>query len=569
MRTEICSLIVLLLAAATSAATAATTTVDQTSSFVRRRRVPQVDDRVRGDGFNPDNNNNDSTAAAPVDDRERGDGFTGYATEDDAAEENPLTSFPTPSGGPDSVLVVVTPSEEPTLSPSAVDTSFPTPSSPISSLVIVTPQPSGVLTTDEVAAAPTREPTMPQLFEDPQWNLCDLPVVGAICEAELCKNVKIPVVDKVCLWLTGGSDAEADSDGSVAEDAAATAPTDSSAPSSNVPSAPPISNAPAPSSSPSTALATREPSSAPTKAPSSVPTPAPTEVLECPVHGYEPYTIPELELPEEKNIFEYLQEPYSVVDQHRAWVVRDNCVYAELAIDGTEINFVTPKGWLDSAVKHFEGVSVFNGAEFSGITVPQASDILINRAGVTDWSVMMDPSVVTGDKPMFWHHLPSEQRAQDFKAFLVAIIETAPVAFLSNAELRCGSGPFCNAVGNRNDICYMDPVTTLLHVDWRNTATRQLESAAFSDALEWFTVCAAALQCARVDNNSNEFLYVNQPDMTKQDLIFSFVGNAVSGGASIQYQCANERQSYELYHFARAAARDPRSPLAVGRKAEV
>lgn len=290
-------------------------------------------------------------------------------------------------------------------------------------------------------------------------------------------------------------------------------------------------------------------------------------MVECPANdAWDPYTLPELDTDNDVAIFSYYQESYALLGQivDKTFTVKDTCVYAELGSDGSELNFERPEEWLDSAVLHFEGVPGINnganGAKFTGTAVPRADEIVILRTGVLEYCVSIKAysAAVAGDEPLQWDNLPGEDRAIEFKNFLLAIIDSAPEVFLTNQSNRCGSGPFCLQAGS--EACFLDPTTGVLHVEWSRGTSTEVES--YSDAFEWFQVCAASFQCQRI-NTGGEFQYVRVPDVAKIDTIFKFGGNAVNG-APIEFECASELAAYQLYQFARTAAQDPLCPMAVG-----
>jgi len=321
-----------------------------------------------------------------------------------------------------------------------------------------------------------------------------------------------------------------------------------------------------PSARPSASPIDAPTTSSPTNSPSDSPTSPPTEILECPVGNWDPYTIPDLESSSTAGyVFNYTQESYELSAEnqiHRAYVVRDNCVYVELTSEGGETSFGRPEEWLDAAAVHYGGAPYANGAKFSGTAVPGKGAITVVRAGVSEWSVMIQAvsDSVEGDKPLTWIDMPSEQRAKDFRTFLWTILETNPQILLSNDSNRCGSGPFCATVGP--DACYMDPLTGRLHVEYRMDQSN-IHTADFTDAMEWFGACAATINCFPKPGGG-QFLYPAQPQVAKVDEIFSFYGDDTVSGGSLEWECGHERQSYKLYLMARAAARDPRSPFAVG-----
>ena len=542
------------------------------------------------------------------DGRSRGDGFTGLGEADATEWEDTVPDdniMPAPIAF-NTELVVVSPATA-----SAKPTPMPTLQNQ-SNLSVVTPSqvPSPSPRTNQQAGKPsplhTPKPTMPKLFADaiPEsggFNLCSLPVIDVMCGFDLCNS---QMLDDLCVYFGYGdeneirADAEDVSSGPTAsprqdatvsprQDATASPRQDATAsPSqgaSSGPSSSPSHASSGPSSSPSqepvkystrapttfspTGSPTKIPSDSPTKSPSTSPsrspTSAPTDLLECPVNGWDPYTIPQLESNTSGRIFEYLQESFEETSGTRAYhyfFVKDNCVYAELTSAGAEMLYDAPENWLHAAAVYFGGAALDNGAVFSGTAVPRKNDITVVRSGVDQWSVLIQAASesIVGEKPITWIDLPSEERAEAFRIFLWTILETNPQVLLSNNLNRCGSGPFCWTAGR--DACYMDPTTGLLHVDYRMT-DGGVETADFTDAIEWFDTCAASLNCFR-RNGGGQFLYADEPLISKLDEVFAFTGSKTVSGDPLEWECGNERQSYKLYHFAKAASRDPQSPFA-------
>lgn len=268
--------------------------------------------------------------------------------------------------------------------------------------------------------------------------------------------------------------------------------------------------------------------------------------MQCPLPGYLEYVIPA------KTFFSYahVHGNTSVVLS-----VTDTCSYIiEDGYGEQDIVFASsPLEWLDLAVRHFGGAPRKRQAQMlTGVSAPSLLDLDVLDRGASVFEVVIAEisASVGGDKPISWIFL-SELEAKDFEYFVASLIRYAPAVFLTNDSTACGSGPFCNMVGNL--VCYHDAKNSSLGILHLNG-----DEESYSDAFEWFSGCVGALECSS-GSNGTTFSYSSCPMFAVNGTTFSFVDES-----NISFQCPTENAVSLVAVMIQMLSIDPFHPLTIG-----
>jgi hypothetical protein len=274
--------------------------------------------------------------------------------------------------------------------------------------------------------------------------------------------------------------------------------------------------------------------------------------MQCPLPGYSEFTT-------DKTFKSFIRYPLKTGDQHMVLSVTDTCSYIIEDMSGKKdtVYSSNPLEWLDAAVYHFGGAprSRKNGLQFSGREAPSFLDVdFIERgAGVFEVVIPSNSSDADSGKPISWIFL-SREEAAEFEYFMVSLVRYAPEIFLTSKSTYCGSGPFCDVVGNT--VCYHDPANNdtfgIIHLNG--------DEDTYDDAFAWFTDCVGALDCF-TDNNTT-FSYSPCPAFTVNDTSFTFFTDDSS--AEITFQCPTANSVLLLTALVEKLSMDPFHALAIG-----
>jgi hypothetical protein len=275
--------------------------------------------------------------------------------------------------------------------------------------------------------------------------------------------------------------------------------------------------------------------------------------MQCPLPGYSEFTI-------DKTFKPFIRYPLKTGDQNMVLSVTDTCSYIIEDLSGKKdtVYSSNPLEWLDAAVYHFGGSprSRKHGLQFSGREAPSFLDVDLMERGAEVFEVVIpsNSSDVDNGKPISWIFL-SKEEAAEFEYFMVSLVRYAPEIFLTSVSTYCGSGPFCDVVGNT--VCYHDPVINntfgIIHLNG--------DEDTYDDAFVWFTDCVSALDCY-TDNNTTTFSYSPCPAFTVNDTSFTFTDDISS--AEITFQCPTANSVLLLTALVEKLSIDPFHALAIG-----
>lgn len=273
--------------------------------------------------------------------------------------------------------------------------------------------------------------------------------------------------------------------------------------------------------------------------------------LQCPMSGYKEFTIRKTSTP-------FVRYPLTMRDQNVVLSVTETCSYMIEDLSGAKgiVYLSSPLEWLDTAVYHFGGSprSRKNGLKFRDDEALSLLDIDFIDRGADVFEVVLpsNSSNVDKGKPISWIFL-SEEEAVEFEYFVASLVRYAPEIFLTSESSHCGSGPFCDVVGNT--VCYHDPMNNdtfgIIHLNG--------DEDKYDDAYAWFSDCVSGLDCF-TDTNST-FSYSPCPAFTVNDTSFIFTDDKSN---EITFHCPTASSVLRVAELVEKLSMDPFHALAIG-----
>lgn len=267
----------------------------------------------------------------------------------------------------------------------------------------------------------------------------------------------------------------------------------------------------------------------------------------CPRDGFNPF-----ELPFAENVYSSSRDTNGGSNTFK---IDKNCVYSISgeSVSGTE-KFEYPQDWLDRAAVVYDGTLVSSDATiFTGNGPPALEEIFVQPCD-SNWCVTIAATGEAVDvEDKIWS-FSDEPKAQNFLQFLFDVIANDVRAWMTNAEKKCDSGPFCYD-NKPSTTCYIDPVSENCGEYDFLTEGGTMTHVRSPDVWTWFLACLEDFGCTQIKYGSfnygtpfrNAFFH-SRSGMWR----FKLSGNAIGG--SIQWECPSEEAALDVKAFADAVA---------------